>query len=758
MARLTLGVVAFLAIAFPTVTAQSPVPATSQPAVTSAVHFGIDDALDVVSYQIADLTDDGRWLAATSGVRRDQIGVDYNRSYGDPTYLAPAALRLWVIDTRTGESRAVFPDKRNVRGVNWAPDGSKLALLLVGADGIQQPVIWDRATGRVTTIPVPPGRYVSEFSEPTWTRDGKSVLLSLRPESWRREARAEFERIVNGPIIVQTSTDPFLAWDGLRLRTNRRAIVAYDLDTRRVREVLPEGKYTGVTLVEDGRSLTFTEDVTKKTDYDVIFGTETRLRALTVGSTDTARVVLPSLRNTNLVWSREGRRFAYAREGKLYVGTIDDTTRRQLAGDTSRGPADTSTAGRDRAARERFTPVRWSAAGDALIASNREGIWVIDVATRAREQIAATDTLPTSPRIQVFGWSQDGRYVYLTHFSRTAWERALVRYDRQTKRMEDIVRDGRLYGTPRVSRDGRVAVISVSEEGRPADLFAFELDTKASRRLTNANPALASRVGRTELLNYLDADGHQKYGVVHYPVNHTRGTRYPTVFIIYEEQFDNTFDAVANLLNSAGYVVVKPSVDFDIGYPGEAWVKGVTAAANKLIEMGIADSARLGVHGTSYGGYATNLLITQTPRFKAAINISGKVDVVSFYTDSPRLGVRNVHAAEKSQDRLGATLWEQPHKYIAHSAVFFADRIKTPLLLLTGEQDHNVPAGNTREMYYALRRLGKEVQWVTYAQGGHGVPMNSLRDFTDFHRRIVAWYDDKLRAPALKTDLSSGAQ
>ena len=55
------------------------------------------------------------------------------------------------------------------------------------------------------------------------------------------------------------------------------------------------------------------------------------------------------------------------------------------------------------------------------------------------------------------------------------------------------------------------------------------------------------------------------------------------------------------------------------------------------------------MHGTSYGGYATNLLITQTNRFKAAINISGKVDIISFYTDSPRLGVRNVFAG--SPDR-----------------------------------------------------------------------------------------------------------
>src|SRR5690606_20965738 len=117
-------------------------------------------------------------------------------------------------------------------------------------------------------------------------------------------------------------------------------------------------------------------------------------------------------------------------------------------------------------------------------------------------------------------------------------------------------------------------------------------------------------------------------------------------------------------LTANGYVVVQPSVALETGFPGEGWLKGVTAAANHLIERGVADSSRLGLQGISYGGYATNLVVTQTKRFKAAINISGKVDIISFYTDSPRLGVRNIHAAEKSQDRIGATLWEQPQKYV----------------------------------------------------------------------------------------------
>ncbi|MFN2565120.1 MAG: prolyl oligopeptidase family serine peptidase [Gemmatimonadaceae bacterium] len=740
----------------------TPTAQSSSQAATAPTAFTIDDALDVVTYQVGDLSDDGRWLAATSAPRRNQIGIDYNRSFGDPTYIPPTSMRVSVIDTRTGDTRAVFPDGRNVRSLAWSPDARHLALLVVSPSGVLEPRIWERETGRLTAVPVPAGKYVAENSDVRWTRDGRSVVFALRTDAWRRKTREEFERLTTGPVIVQASTDPFLAWDGLRRLSLVRSVVAYDLAARRVRELLPERMVATYAVTEDGSSLVFSEDITKKTDYDVIFGREDKLVVRSLASGDTARVVMPTLKGVTLVWARDGRRFAYAKDGKLYVGSIADTARRQVAGDTARpgAPADTSKEARDRQARERFTPVRFSPAGDAIVASNRQGLWVLDLASKARDLIIETsDSLAQSPRASAIGWSEDGRYVYLSYSSRTKWERGVVRYDRTTKRVEDLLKDERIYSAVRFSRDGRTAVLSIGPGNRPGDLHAADADFKNVRRLTNANPHLAQRrLGRTELLSYLDVDGHAKYGVVHYPPDYSAGTRYPTVFIIYEDFFDDTFDPVANLLNAGGYVVVKPSVDFDIGYPGEAWVKGVTSAANKLIETGVADSARLGVHGTSYGGYATNLLITQTPRFKAAINIAGKVDVISFYTDSPRLGVRNVHAAEKSQDRIGATLWQQPQKYVAHSAIFFADRIKTPLLLMTGEQDHNVPAINTREMYYALRRLGKEVHWVHYMHGGHGVPMNSLRDFTDFHQRIVRWYDEKLKGPSKREAADGGAR
>ena len=133
----------------------------------------------------------------------------------------------------------------------------------------------------------------------------------------------------------------------------------------------------------------------------------------------------------------------------------------------------------------------------------------------------------------------------------------------------------------------------------------------------------------------------------------------------------------------------------------------MTAAANKLIDMGVADPDRLGVQGTSYGGYATVLLITQTDRFKAAINISGKVDMMSFYTDSPRLGVRNTHAPEKSQDRIGGTLWEYPERYSStrRSCTPIASRRRCCASPATRIQRAR---SQSREMFYALRRLGKD--------------------------------------------------
>lgn len=727
--------------------AAQPQPQRGTAAIAATPGITANDLLGIVSTTVGDLSDDGQWLAVLVQSRREGFGTDFRRD-GDPSYIRPAVARLVSINTATGQAQPVFAEPRVVRSPAWSRDGSRLAVLALIGDRLQ-PVIWDRASARARTLTIPAGWYVAENSDVRWNADGTRIVLALRRDAWKRRVSAEFARMTQGPVFVQDGRDPFLAWDRLRRNGNVRAVYSLDAVTSQARELLSESMVSSYQVSEDDSLLTWEDDITRQTDYDVIFGSERRLMARAAAG-GTPQPLLPSLKGVTLAWAQDGKQFAWSREGKVWVQRAGSASAaRQLAGPDSAAASDSSAAGRAERDKQRFTALRWSPRGDALLLSNREGYWIAPLDGSARTRVVATSDSGSAPRYQPAAWSADGRYVYLTVASRTAWERGVVRFDRNDGSLQDLVKDARLYSGVRLARSGNAIVYSSGEGNRPQDLYVGDAAMRNVRRLSDGNPQLAGKAfARTRLIRYHDLDGATRYGVAYLPADFDASTRYPTLFNIYEDFFDDSFDATINVLTSNGYVVVKPSVGFETGFPGEAWAKGVTAAANYLVEAGIADSARLGVFGTSYGGYATNLLITQTKRFRAAVNISGKVDMVSFYTDSPRLGVRNIHAAEKSQDRLGATLWQQPQKYVAHSAVMFADRITTPLLLMTGAQDGNVPADNTREMFYALRRLGKDVTWVNYMNGGHGTPSTTPADFLDFHERLVAFFDRHLKGAA----------
>src|SRR5687768_17653370 len=298
---------AAVVVAIALVTLTGPTPGFAQAPTATRASFSVDDALNVVTYSQSDLSEDGRWLATVSATRRDGLGVDYRRD-GDPTYIRPAAGTVWVVETATGKSRAIFPDKRNVRSLAWSPDGARLAMLVLHNEAFQ-PVIWERATGKTTTVQPPAGSYVAENSDVRWSASGASIVFSLHRDTWKRSVREQFDRYTKGPVFVQSSSDPFLAWDDLRRSANKRSVVAYDLASRRTRELIPEGMVSSYTLVAGDSVIVYNEDVTTKTDYDVIFGTENRMVARQGSAAP--RTLLPSLKSTTVVWTEDGRRFAY---------------------------------------------------------------------------------------------------------------------------------------------------------------------------------------------------------------------------------------------------------------------------------------------------------------------------------------------------------------------------------------------------------------------------------------------------------------
>ncbi len=736
LARTLSGLIALGAVAT-AARAQSPLPLS--PA----------DLLDVRTVSVGDYSPDGKWLLVRIARRGDGLGFVAARD-GDPSYTRPAPARLLLMNTATGDTTAIISTPRTLGTIAWSRTGNRLAIAT--RDSVPQLLMWEASNKRIRTVPL--NARLAENTDLSWTDDGR-LVLAIRERQWLTEVRARFDSLVGGPISVQIGTEPFLAWDMLRRLGNRALVVALTPATGRLDTLVAPAQISTWSTSRNGQLVSWREDRNSKTNYEGGATNESRLmvRRVAATGTDSARVALASMRGITMSQADDGERYAFARDGAVYVASFSDTTPKRLIGPAPRARGDSARAGaapRDSSAaarEERFTLVRMSPTGDAVVVSSRTGLHLVNTADGSRRTISTvTDTL-RGPRVTLADWSADGRTMLLSRASRTTWDRGLLRVTVATGTVDTLVRDGRLYGAPRLSPDGSRMALTIGAAGGPADLWLADGRFAAPKRVVESNPQLAGRpLPKTQLVEYLDADGRTQYGVLTLPPGQSRNL--PTVFSVYEEFFDDGFDATTMYLASRGYAVMKPSVTFDIGFPGEAWLKGVTASANKLIELGVADSAKLGVHGTSYGGYATNLLITQTSRFKAAINISGKVDIISFYTDSPRLGVRNVNAAEKTQDRIGATLWEQPQKYVQHSAVMFADRIKTPLLLMTGGEDHNVPAINTREMYYALRRLGKPVEWVNYTNGGHGIPMTNAAEFTDWHTRLLSFYDRHLKPKA----------
>jgi dipeptidyl aminopeptidase/acylaminoacyl peptidase len=735
--------IAFILILGPAARAQTPAP------------FTADDILKVASVNVLDVAEDGSRVAVSVRRPYDNETTDHRR-YGDPTYLPPNRVRLQVIETATGAAATPFKDLINVRDAAWSRDGKRLAILVATeVDSIPAAslFVWDADRRTLAEVKPRPAQSIAVNSNLSWTPDGIAIVATARDPKIDREARESFRSLTEGPIIVHKSSDPFLEWDLLSRSARARSIVAIDATSGAVRTILPETKLTSYQFARDGSFLTVMEDATQKTDYDTIGGSENVLKRIDARSGE-AKVVLDAkeLKGLTLRWSDDGRTFAYAKRGEVFVQDVDGSKPRSLTpkpqkpAEAEKEPAPPSDPAKPE--EESFTPVSFSRDAAKLLVTSKRGWYVIGVADAARTLVLPLDEdEEKNPRVTAIDWTPDGGGIYASWSARSRWERGIVRIDIATGTVTPVRRDTSLYGSPRLSRDGSTFVFTMSDGDRPSDLYAADARFNSVKRLTDANPWISPKlVPKSELVAYRDTDGKPLYGVLRYPVNYEKGRTYPTIFEVYETFFDNGFNARAAFLTNHGYAVFMPSVNLVVGRPGEAWVKGVTAAANRLIDMGVADPERLGVHGTSYGGYATALLITQTDRFKAAINISGKVDMVSFYTDSPRLGVRNTHAPEKSQDRIGGTLWEYPERYLEHSAILRADRIKTPLLNITGDQDPNVPSSQSREMYYAMRRLGKEVEWVRYVNGGHRPP-NSNAESVDFEQRILGWYDKYLKKP-----------
>jgi dipeptidyl aminopeptidase/acylaminoacyl peptidase len=149
-------------------------------------------------------------------------------------------------------------------------------------------------------------------------------------------------------------------------------------------------------------------------------------------------------------------------------------------------------------------------------------------------------------------------------------------------------------------------------------------------------------------------------------------------------------------------------------------VKSVLPGVQALLMRGYVNADAIGCAGQSWGGYEAAFLITQTTLFKACFVGAPVANMTSAYG---AIRWENGHSRqfqyERSQSRIGGSLWDKRDRYIENSPLFYADRIKTPLLIMANDRDGAVPWYQGIELFSAMRRLGKEAYMVSYNGDGH---------------------------------------
>ena len=168
---------------------------------------------------------------------------------------------------------------------------------------------------------------------------------------------------------------------------------------------------------------------------------------------------------------------------------------------------------------------------------------------------------------------------------------------------------------------------------------------------------------------------------------------------------------------------------------GGADFEDMMAGLDALIERGIADPARLGITGWSYGGFTTAWAVTQTNRFKAAIMGAGISDWRSFHGRSYLHSWDVIHYG-------GSDPYDPESPHARFSPINYVSNVKTPTLILHGEEDWDVPVEQSYQFHRALKDLGVETELVVYPREPHG-PVE-YEHVIDIGNRLVNWFKAKL--------------
>ena len=375
--------------------------------------------------------------------------------------------------------------------------------------------------------------------------------------------------------------------------------------------------------------------------------------------------------------------------------------------------------------------------------------YIYDTGTGTVEAITRT----FDPGISSTQWSHAENAIYFNTVDKSF--NYLYRYDIRGKRFEKIE-----LGIDRVlnfdlAQTRPLAVYTGESAAQPPRFFSVDLNRKRTTMLHDPNEDTYRhiRTGTVEEWTFTNERGTEIDGMVYYPPDFNPDKKYPLIVYYYggtnpvNRAFEGRYPK--NKWAAHGYVVYVLQPSGAVGYGQEFsahhvnnWGKTVTdeiiQGTKEFLEAHeFIKNDRIAGIGASYGGFMTMLLLTETDIFTTAVAHAGISNLANYWGDGYWGFSYSAVASANSFP------WNRRDIYVDQSPIFSADQIITPLLLLTGDSDTNVPPSESTQMFLALKLLGREVEYIQVKEQDHHI--------LDYEKRIqwgdtiIAWFDKYLK-------------
>jgi dipeptidyl aminopeptidase/acylaminoacyl peptidase len=654
----------------------------------------------------------------------------------------------------------------------WSPDGRYVAFLSDRDDSHQARLwVWDlrdQTLKRVSSIDVRASSFLYA-GQIQWTPDSRRVLVAVRTDGDSDGAAAQNCSL--DPRDTKDSTSKIAvykasathdpansdAWD---LDESVRDLASIDVNTAETRIIVRHRRIGTYLLSPDGSQVAFTSPTRfeKPGSQQILFDLATVSSA-----TANQQVLASGLRldygGGHLSWSPDSTHIAYIAFGQGETRNdlfITDSTLPSVRNLTNFELSPTNPSD---------GPQRplWDKQSKHIYFVRGGGLWLASIDGEPTRELTRVQgrtiiSLISGSGASLWKCCRGDSTLVMTHDD-TGKQDGFYEIDLNTGKASIRIEDGQCFtcafvGELPVSQD---QIVYAAEDGQhPQDLWTVNMGSGINRQLTHLNPHLTDlKLGRPQLIHWLSDDGETLQGALLVPPDHTEGSRYPLIVLVYGgaslsnnfDQFGFAFGAPFDmqLFATRGYAVLLPDAPFHHQTPMLDLVKTVLPGINKLVEMRIVNPDRIGIMGHSNGAYSTLALITQTNRFKAAIAIDGSGDLVGLYGEMDESGATFGMSTLEAPGSLGSTLWQSREKYLENSPLFYLDHTETPVLIIHGDADSTVAPFLGDETFVALRRLGKPVEYAKYHGENHGPAGWSFDNQIDLCDRMIAWFDKYLK-------------